>query len=612
MPDIVKRLPDSVANQIAAGEVIQRPASVVKELMENAVDAGASGIRIHIKDAGRTLVQVADNGCGMSPADARTAFERHATSKITNADDLFAIRTLGFRGEALASIAAVSEVNLRTRRTGDELGFEISIHGSELRSEEPVSCPTGSIFQVKNLFYNVPARRKFLKTDTTEFRHIVSELYRVALCNPGLSFSLNHNQSEIYNLPPAQVKQRIINIFGKNLNQVLIPIQNQTSILKIHGFIGKPEAAKKSFGEQFFFVNNRYMRHPYFHKAIMAAYEQVLPPDTIPSYFLYFEADTETIDINIHPTKTEVKFEDERSIYQIIHATAREALGKHSMVPSLDFDRDGDIDIPILKKNTEIRAPRENIDPEFNPFESGDGAAGNRTGSSTGSAGYTGRKENLKQWESLYRDLEQAESSVREAMQESKDGLGESGALLQFKQRYILLAVKSGLMVVDQKRAHERILFEKHLESIKNREPVAQQELFPRVIQLDATDHALIMEIINDICGLGFDIRDAGEYRIEIRGIPAEADLKQDPEEWIMKFLGDFKEREADIRDETGQKLAAAMAGSIAIPPGSVLRPEEMREIMDQLFACSEPGMTPDGKAVFRILPLEDIEKFFN
>ena len=318
MPDIVKLLPDSVANQIAAGEVIQRPASVVKELMENAIDSGASSIKVNIKEAGRTLIQVVDNGCGMSESDAKMAFERHATSKITNAADLFAIRTLGFRGEALASIAAIAEVELKTRLTEDELGNKVTISASAIQDEESVSCPTGSNFQVKNLFYNVPARRKFLKANTTEFRHIVNEFYRVSLTNPGLNFSLSHNGSEIFNLPASQVKQRIINVFGKNLNQVLIPISNETSIVTLKGYIGKPESAKKSFGEQFFFVNNRYMRHPYFHRAIMAAYERVLPPDTIPSYFLYFETDTESIDINIHPTKTEVKFQDERIIYAFL------------------------------------------------------------------------------------------------------------------------------------------------------------------------------------------------------------------------------------------------------------------------------------------------------
>ncbi len=603
MPDIVKRLPDSVANQIAAGEVIQRPASVVKELMENAIDSGADNIKVNIRDAGRTLVQVVDNGCGMSPADARMAFERHATSKISKATDLFAIRTLGFRGEALASIAAVAEVELKTRRKEDELGTEIILHGSQLSSQEPVSCPTGCNFLVKNLFYNVPARRKFLKSNSTEFRNIIQEFYRVVLAYPELSFTLTHNQSEIYHLSPAPIKQRIINVFGKNLNQILIPVRNETSIIKLQGFIGKPEAAKKSFGEQFFFVNKRYMRHPYFHKAVMAAYEGVLPPETVPAYFLYFEADTESIDINIHPTKTEVKFEDERSIYQIILATAREALGKHSLVPSLDFERDGDIDIPVLKKDTTIRIPQDKIDPDYNPF---DMEPGRQPGKGSG---FPGKQENLAYWESLYRDLEQAGKTITEAMSNGRPGT--PSPLFQFKQKYILLAVKSGLMVVDQRRAHERILYERFLGSLEKKEPLAQQELFPRRIEMDAEEHALLMEIFNDICSLGFDIRDAGEHSIEIRGIPADMDMG-DPNEWIGKFIRDFREREADIKEETGRKVAAAMAKSCSIGAGRQLRQEEMREIMDQLFACSEPGTVPDGKPVFRILPMEDIEKMFN
>jgi DNA mismatch repair protein MutL len=619
MPDIVKRLPDSVANQIAAGEVIQRPASVVKELMENAIDAGATGIRVNIKDAGRTLIQVVDNGCGMSPADALMAFERHATSKISQAADLFAIRTLGFRGEALASVAAIAEVELKTRRLEDELGTEIRLHGSAVKGQEPVSCPTGSNFQVKNLFYNVPARRKFLKANTTEFRHIVTEFYRVALTHPGLSFSLTHNQSEIYNLSPVPIKQRIINVFGKNLNQVLIPVGNETSIVSIRGYIGKPEAAKKSFGEQFFFINNRYMRHPYFHKAVMAAYEQVLPPETLPSYFLYLEAATESIDINIHPTKTEVKFEDERSIYQILHATVRETLGKHNLVPTLDFDRNGDIDIPILRKDTPIRVPEESINPDFNPFEEDKREAGNRGnvleheemgGGMAGGGNYSG-KENLIHWESLYRDLEQAERTIREAMQESAGRLGEPSTLLQFKQKYILLAVKSGLMVVDQNRAHQRILYERYLEGLGKKVPVAQQELFPRKITLDAGDHALLIEIFNDICSLGFDIRDTGKHTIEIKGIPADMDIG-DPEQWMDQFISDYKEREADIREETGHKVAAALAKSCSVGSGRALRQEEMREIMDQLFACREPATAPDGKPIFRIMPMDEFEKMFN
>jgi DNA mismatch repair protein MutL len=607
MSDIIKLLPDSVANQIAAGEVIQRPASVVKELMENAIDAGASTIQVNIKEAGRTLIQVIDNGCGMSPSDASIAFERHATSKISVAKDLFAIRTLGFRGEALASIAAIAEVDLKTRRVEDEIGTEIRIHGSELKGQEPVAYPPGSNFMVRNLFYNVPARRKFLKANTTEFRHIVNEFYRVALTNPELSFTLAHNQSEIYSLPPAQIKQRIINVFGKNMSQVLIPVQAETSIVKIHGYLGKPEAARKSFGEQFFFVNRRYMRHPYFHKAILEAYEQVLPPDTVPSYFLFMEADTESIDINIHPTKTEVKFEDERSIFQILHAAARETLGKHSMVPSLDFNKEGDIDIPVLRKDTEINIPRERINPDYNPFEEEQGRPSYQAGEQTGN------QARYSQWESLFEDIEKAERKISEALEDNvgPDADRSESNLFQFKQKYILLAVKSGLMMVDQQRAHERILYDRFLIAASEDKPSTQQDLFPRKVELNAADHALLIEIFDDICKLGFDIRDLGDNTIEIKGIPADLS-DEDPSIWLDLFKREFKEKGGDLRGERDRMIASALARTGTIKPGKVLMPREMRELMDQLFACTEPGSTPDGKIVFRILPLEDIDKMFN
>jgi DNA mismatch repair protein MutL len=607
MSDIIKLLPDSVANQIAAGEVIQRPASVVKELMENAIDAGASTVKVNIKEAGRTLIQVIDNGCGMSQSDASLAFERYATSKISSAKDLFAIRTLGFRGEALASISAIAEVDLKTRRVEDEVGTEIRIHGSELKGREPVSCAPGSNFMVRNLFYNVPARRKFLKANTTEFRLIVNEFYRVALTNPELSFSLAHNQTEIYSLPPSQIKQRIINIFGKNMSQVLIPVQAETSIVNIHGYLGKPEAARKRFGEQFFFVNRRYMRHPYFHKAIMKAYDQVLPPDTVPSYFLFMEAATESIDINIHPTKTEVKFEDERSIFQILHAAARETLGKHSMVPSLDFNKEGDIDIPVLRKDTEINIPRERINPDYNPFEEEQG------GQYYQAREQIGNQARYNHWESLFEDIEKAERKISEALKENVGpGADQSESnLFHFKQKYILLAVKSGLMVVNQQRAHERILYDRFLLAASQDRPSAQQELFPRKVELNAADHAVLIEIFDDICKLGFDIRDLGDHSVEIMGIPADLS-DEDPSIWLDHFLKEFNENGGDIRGERDRMIASALARTGAIKPGKVLMPREMRELLDHLFACGEPGFTPDGKTVFRILPLEDIDKFFN
>jgi len=367
MADIIQLLPDSVANQIAAGEVIQRPASVVKELTENAVDAQANSITVNIKDAGKTLIQIIDNGTGMSETDARLAFERHSTSKIQNANDLFSIQTMGFRGEALASVAAIAHIELKTKQTHQEIGTNIQIEGSEVVSQEPTSCTTGSNFAIKNLFYNVPARRKFLKSNTAEFGHIINEFQRVALANPGIEFKLYHNDSEVYILPKSNIRQRIISIFGKKINQNLIPLETLTSIVKIKGFIGKPENAKKKPGEQFFFINQRYMKNPYLNKAILNAYEQILPPDTIPSYFLYLETDPATIDVNIHPTKTEIKFENQQAIWQFLHASVKESLGKNNIVPSIDFEQEQSFDIPVVSKDTHINTPKIKIDPTFNP-----------------------------------------------------------------------------------------------------------------------------------------------------------------------------------------------------------------------------------------------------
>ncbi len=378
MSGIIHLLTEAVANQIAAGEVIQRPASVVKELVENAVDSGADSITVNIRDAGKTLVQVIDNGCGMSGTDARLCWERHATSKITSANDLFAIRTKGFRGEALASIAAIAEVSLKTKRREDELGTHIRIGASEVRTNEAVACPDGSNFMVRNLFFNVPARRKFLKSNSTELRHIITEFNHVAMAHPGIEFSLIHNNSQIFNLPAGNLRQRIVNIFGKSVNPGLIPVNSETTLVNIGGFIGKPEFARKTYGEQYFFVNNRYIRHPYFHRAVVKAYEQILPPDAIPGYFIYFEIDASRIDINIHPTKTEVKFEDEQAIWQILLAVVRESIGKYNLSPSLDFRTEGVVDIPVLRHDTEIRIPEVGINPHFNPFDADDQERGGR------------------------------------------------------------------------------------------------------------------------------------------------------------------------------------------------------------------------------------------
>jgi len=604
MSDIIRLLPDSVANQIAAGEVIQRPASVVKELMENAVDAGAKSIYVILKDAGRTMIQVIDNGCGMSVTDARMAFERHSTSKISRAEDLFAIHTMGFRGEALASVAAVSEVILKTRRFEDEVGTMVEISGSDVKNQEPVSCPAGSNFMIKNLFYNVPARRKFLKANPTELKHLINEFIHVALTRPTVQFILTHNEAEIYNLPPSNIKQRIIGVFGKGINQNLIPVKAETSITGITGFIGKPEAARKTYGEQSFFVNGRYMRHPYYHKAILEAYEQVLPPETVPTYFIYFDIRSESIDINIHPTKTEIKFEDERSVFQILMATVREALGRHNMVPALDFDTTGIIDIPVFRKDQDFKAPDIKIDPGYNPFT--DDSAGTRRDHSSF------RHETIRNWEKLYEGLPGIDKDTNQSSQQQIEPDRETIPirLLQFKNRYMLIPVKSGLLVVDQKRAHEKILFEKYLDSLNKKKGLAQQDLFPATIELGASDHAVLMEILDDLVQLGFDIRDIGNHNIIVNGYPADAGAVE-PKSMIECFLEEYKECESDIKIKARERLALSLARASSITWQRALTETEMRDIIDNLFACNNPGQLPDGKIVFTIFASEEIERRF-
>jgi DNA mismatch repair protein MutL len=604
MPDIIRLLPDSVANQIAAGEVIQRPASVVKELMENAVDAGATSVTVILKDAGRTIVQVTDSGCGMSVTDARMAFERHSTSKISKAEDLFAIHTMGFRGEALASVAAVSEVILKTRRIEDEVGTLVEISGSEVKNQEPVSCPAGCNFMVKNLFFNVPARRKFLKSNTTELKQSINEFIRIALTRPSVLFTLIHNDTEIYSLTPSNIKQRIIGIFGKGINQNLIPVKAETSITGISGFIGKPEAARKTFGEQFFFVNGRYMRHPYYHKAITEAYEQVLPPESIPSYFIYFDICPEAIDINIHPTKTEIKFDDERSVFQILMATVREALGKYNLAPTLDFDTTGVIDIPAFKKDREFKVPEIKIDPGFNPFK--DNSAGIRRDHPSF------QRETVRNWEKLYEGLQGVDKNGDQSSQRQIESDREAipVKLLQFKNRYILVPVKSGLLMIDQKRAHEKILFEKYIDSLSNKKGIAQQDLFPATIELSAPDHAVLMEILDDLAQLGFDIRDIGNHNIIVNGYPADAETIE-PKSMIESFLEEYKECESDIKVKARERLALSLARASSITWQRTLTETEMRELIDKLFACNNPGQLPDGKIVFAIFAAEEIERKF-
>ena len=617
MADIIQVLPDSVANQIAAGEVIQRPASVVKELVENAIDAGATEITVNLKDAGRTLVQVIDNGSGMSPTDARMSFERHATSKIREANDLFAIRTMGFRGEALASIASIADVELRTRKRGEELGSYIHILGAVFQKQQPDSCPEGCNFLVKNLFFNVPARRKFLKSNSTELKHIITEIQRVALANPELAISLFHNGSPIYELPSESRRKRIVSLFGKAINQSLIPVQTETSVINISGFIGQPRFARKMPGEQFFFVNNRFMKHPFFHKAVIQAYERILPPETFPSYFLYFEVDPSTIDINIHPTKTEIKFEDERAAWQIIMAALRESIGKFNLMPSIDFDQTGAIDIPLAPvTHDDVLQPEVRINPAYNPFDQiPDGFA----------QSYNSPRESANQnhWEKLYLGLEQPrlspdfretdnweepDEAVQQTITHENGHQVEPYNFLQLKNRYIITPVKSGLMLIDQRRAHERILFEHFMQILDSSVTISQRVLFPEELELNAADAEVLQAINSDLKQFGFEIRQSSANIFFIEGIPGPLS-HLNGRNLVEKLLEAFKSRPVDVVDEMREHLAAILAQTSAIDYGIALKPDEISSLFNNLFACQMPNFSPSGKKIVSIIALQDLEK---
>lgn len=589
MPDIVHVLSDAVANQIAAGEVIQRPASVVKELMENAVDAGASNIKVLIKDAGKTLIQVVDNGKGMSGADALKCFDRHATSKISNAEDLFSITTRGFRGEALASMAAVAEVSLKTRQESDELGTLIQMAASKVGKQEAVQCPVGANFQVRNLFFNIPARRKFLKSDQTELRHIINEFNHVALTKPEIEFTLTHNESEIYRLPAANPRQRITGIFGKATNAYLLPLETETTLIRISGFIGKPEHARRTYGEQYFFVNNRFVKHPYFHKAVLGAYDQILAPDHIPSYFIFLETDPSRIDVNIHPSKTEVKFEDERSIWQILLASVKEAIGRNNLSPSLDFNKEGIIDIPVLDKNADIKTPSIDTNPAYNPFD--------------GEKAYESEKrpspyldERFEGWEKLF--------------EPAKEASGPARKILQIKNKYILSSVKSGLMLIDQRRAHERILFERMMTALEAHTPLAQESLFPETITLNAADYQLCLEMIPELEKIGFDIRDFGNNSIVIHGLPSEM-KPMGARDTVELMIEQYKTLQGPDISGIKERIARSAARASAISYGSSLDELEMQELIDQLFACENPNYSPSGKLIVKILELDELDNHF-
>jgi len=603
MSDIIRLLPDSVANQIAAGEVIQRPASVLKELVENALDAGASVIRVQIKDAGRTLIAVSDDGKGMSDSDARMAFERHATSKITDAQDLFHIRTMGFRGEALASIAAVAQVEMRTRRPDEELGTFIEIAGSRVFRQEMVQCNKGTSFQVKNLFFNVPARRRFLKSDSVEKNHLLNEFYRIVLVNPEVEFYFYDGDEEVFYLPVSNVKVRIDQVFGnarRKMSQQLLSLEAETSLVSIHGFVGRPEFAQKST-QQYFFVNGRYMRHPYFHKALMMAYSQLISPGDNPPYFIYFEVDPQTIDINIHPTKTEIKFENEQAIWSILTASIKESLGKFNVVPSIDFDREDVPDLPTLQPGIHVAPPPSHFNASYNPF-----SASQQGGS------YSRPPVN---WDALFRNDDHPVQTVdrQPVQQEISKEAQTSGTYFQLKERYILTSVKSGLLLIDQRRAHIRILFNEFLNELSLRRGFSQQLLFPELIELMPEDMPFFEQIKEELRILGFDIQlEANGLQLTVLGIPTQLKSPEKVNALLNDLLLRARNAYGEPMDKLREQMALALAETTAIPSTGSLSSDEMAHLVDQLFACPVHLYTPDGKLVMIIIPQEEIAGRFN
>ncbi|OAV67656.1 DNA mismatch repair protein mutL [Bacteroidales bacterium Barb4] len=597
MSDIIHLLPDSIANQIAAGEVIQRPASVVKELMENAIDAGASAVRVNIKDAGRTLIQVIDDGKGMSETDARMAFERHATSKIAAAADLFTLQTMGFRGEALASVAAVAHVELRTRLRGAELGVRLVIAGSTVQESVCDACAEGSIFSVKNLFFNVPARRRFLKSNETEFRNIAQEFERIALVNCHTSLSLYHQDTEVLNLPAAGCRQRIADVFGKALNAKLLPVEAQSSLVTLSGFVGRPDSVRKRGALQYFFVNGRYMRHPYFHRAVMQAYGQLIPAGEMPNYFIYFLLDPAAIDVNIHPAKTEIKFENEQPVWQILMAAVRETLAKSSAVPSIDFNREDAIDIPVYRTSPDnhqgIAPPAVQVNTAYNPFRPSGG-------------GFHKRQD--FDWEKLYRGFEEdsppppAEDNLFEE---------EAGLSFQYKGRYLITPLKSGLVLIDQHRAHVRILYDQYLSHINNRKGASQQVLFPETVEFSPAEAAIIPALSDDLRYIGFDLSPLDKGSCTINGLPPEAE-NLNPAALLKEMVSLAAETGCEVLKEIRHALALSLAKAAAIPYGKVLSTEEREHLAAALFASSDANLSPDGKTILTILTDEELERRFN
>lgn len=599
--DIIHLLPDSVANQIAAGEVVQRPASVIKELMENAVDAGASTIDVLVQDAGRTSIQVIDDGKGMTETDARMAFERHATSKIAKAEDLFTLQTMGFRGEALPSIAAVSQVKLTTRTAEQELGVQLCLEGSRVVSQEVCSCPVGANFEVSNLFFNVPARRKFLKSNQTELNNIIQDFERIALVNPSVAFTLSSNGNQLMQLPAGSNLQRIVGIFGKKLGEQLLPVQVETSLVKISGFVGKPESARKKNSSQYLFVNGRFMRHPRFHYAVMEAFSHIIPEGDQVPYFISFQVDPANIDVNIHPTKTEIKFENEQEIWSIIVAAVRDALGKFNAVPTIDFDVEGRPDIPTYDARGlgDVKVPRVQVNPSYNPF-----------------SGHSESRKPVRQWEKLYeqsassQNIQNTQSiqSVPSSPTLFSEGLEISSQHFQYKGQYILTAVQSGLMMVDQRRAHIRILYERYMKQMQEHNAPTQGLLFPELLELSPSDAALLTGMLDDVRALGFDITPLGGSSFSIVGTPSG---QTDPTAVVQQMVESVKQQDGGHADALHHQLALVLARHNAIEVGEVLTPVQMETLIGDLFQCEIQNLSPSGKTILTILQQEQIDKMF-
>lgn len=619
MPDIIQLLPDSVANQIAAGEVVQRPASAVKELIENSIDAGADKIQLIIKDAGKTLIQIIDNGCGMSPTDARMSLERHATSKIRKAEDLFAIRTMGFRGEAMASIAAIAQVEIKTKLHDEELGTLIIVEGSEVIKQEPCATASGTSICIKNLFYNIPARRNFLKSNPVEMRHIIDEFQRVALAHPEIHFTLHHEGQEVYHLPQTQLKQRILHLLGNNYNERLVPVDEETSIIQLKGFIGKPSFAKKTRGDQFFFVNNRFIKDPYLNHAVMTAFEELLPDDCYPLYVLFIDIDPSKIDINVHPTKTEIKYQDEKAIYAIIRSAVKRSLGRYNITPTLDFNQETGFDRMITPKALDdINPPKIQFNPDFNPF-----AAEKKTVRENPVYKNSGENWGIPtNWDTLYQvakenTLEQTSmelSSNHEFKidEESTVETVNQRQVFQIHQRYIISQLKSGFMLIDQQAAHERILYERFLEQLDNHKGLSQQSLFPQTVTLNTTDFALVNELLPAFHALGFQIREFGKNTLVIEGVPADIPENNNLAAMLEELIEGFKNNHTILKLDKRDNLARTLAKNAAIKSGTKLDPEEMHTLIDQLFACNMPGLAINGKQIIIKITLEELAERFN